>query len=206
MISRPHRHATILGLALTVLAGACATRTAGAADRPAAASAGATAPDPAGKPAGESNVRFMRDMIAHHRQALDMSALAERNAADPAIRTLARRIDASQTAEIARMQRWLATRNHDTTATAGHHAGRAMPGMLSDREMAGLAAVTGPAFDRLFVESMVRHHEGALVMVAELMDAGGGRDDLELFQLASQIDADQRAEIERMRRLLAQLR
>jgi uncharacterized protein (DUF305 family) len=74
--------------------------------------------------------------------------------------------------------------------------------MLSAAELARLAAATGPAFERLFLELMIRHHEGALTMVAELLATPGAGQDSETFRLASDVDADQRAEIRRMRALL----
>jgi uncharacterized protein (DUF305 family) len=77
-----------------------------------------------------------------------------------------------------------------------------MPGMLTPEEMAELAAATGPAFDRLFLERMIRHHEGALLMVAELLAAEGAAQAPEVFRFASDVEADQRAEIGRMRALL----
>lgn len=76
-----------------------------------------------------------------------------------------------------------------------------MPGMLTDEELARLAAATGAEFERLFLELMIRHHEGALIMVADLFSSGGGQE-AEIFQLASHVDADQRAEIARMRGML----
>jgi uncharacterized protein (DUF305 family) len=70
--------------------------------------------------------------------------------------------------------------------------------------MARLRAATGPDFDRLFLEFMIHHHEGALVMVAELMATDGAGQDSEIFQFASHVDGDQRIEIARMRRMLEQ--
>ena len=78
----------------------------------------------------------------------------------------------------------------------------AMPGMLTDTEMAALRAATGREFERLFLELMIKHHEGALTMVAELLGSQGAAQDSELFALVSDIDADQRAEIARMRSML----
>ena len=77
-----------------------------------------------------------------------------------------------------------------------------MPGMLTAEEMARLAAAQGPAFDRLFLESMIKHHEGALVMVKALFAAAGAGQEPEIFAFASDVDADQRMEIERMGNML----
>jgi uncharacterized protein (DUF305 family) len=81
-----------------------------------------------------------------------------------------------------------------------------MPGMLTPAQMERLRAARGPEFDRLFLESMIQHHEGAIVMVRELFTARGGGQESEIFQFASHVDADQTAEIERMRGVLERLR
>jgi uncharacterized protein (DUF305 family) len=153
-----------------------------------------------------ADAAFMRDMIAHHAQALEMTALVPDRAAREDVRQLARRIEASQRDEIALMRRWLAARGQPVPdSPAGHEspAGhRGMPGMLDTHQLARLAQSSGESFDRLFLESMLVHHEGALVMVARLFATEGAGQDIELFQFASAIDADQRAEIARMRRML----
>lgn len=156
-----------------------------------------------------ADVRFAQHMIAHHGQALEMVALVPARANRSDLRTLAARIEVSQRDEIASMQRWLKSRGEEAPDTEAHHghveAGApeaAMPGMLSPVEMATLAAANGPEFDRLFLELMIRHHEGALAMVAELFASPGGGQEPEIFGIASEVDADQRAEIERMRSML----
>src|SRR6185436_858041 len=86
-----------------------------------------------------------------------------------------------------------------------HHAQGAalMPGMLTPEEMARLAAATGEAFDRLFLEFMIKHHEGALTMVKDLFATPGAGQESEIFAFASDVDADQRMEIERMGAMLS---
>jgi uncharacterized protein (DUF305 family) len=80
-----------------------------------------------------------------------------------------------------------------------------MPGMLSPAQMARMAEASGLEFERLFLEGMIFHHEGALVMVEELLAHEGAAQDTDIFQFASHVDADQRIEIARMRRMLAEL-
>jgi uncharacterized protein (DUF305 family) len=77
-----------------------------------------------------------------------------------------------------------------------------MPGMLTQEEMARLAAASGAEFDRLFLEYMIKHHDGALIMVRELFAQPGGGQEAEIFAFASDVDADQRMEIERMSAML----
>lgn len=152
----------------------------------------------------EADVRFMQAMIGHHAQALEMTRLVEERTTRRDIRLLAERIEISQHDEIARMRRWLEERGQAAPAADAHHGHggdhAGMPGMLTAQELARLAAARGAEFDRLFLEYMIRHHEGALVMVSELFAAGGGQES-EIFQLANDVDADQRAEIARMRRV-----
>jgi uncharacterized protein (DUF305 family) len=80
-----------------------------------------------------------------------------------------------------------------------------MPGMLTDKEMARLAAAPGPEFDRLFLQFMIRHHEGALTMVGQLFGSPGAGQNTDIFRVASDVEADQRAEIARMRAMLDKL-
>lgn len=157
----------------------------------------------------EADTRFMQGMIPHHAQALEMAALVEARTDRQEIHLIARRIALSQRDEIALMQRWLADRNEPPGDEHAHHAApgdhRHMPGMLTQAEMERLAAARGAAFDRLFLEYMITHHQGALTMVAELLAAPGGGQQPEIYQFAAHVEADQQMEIERMRRLLTTL-
>lgn len=159
----------------------------------------------------DADVRFMHGMLAHHAQAIAMTDLVPGRAESEAIRLLARRIEISQESEIDLMRRWLSERGEsqvppEPSGHAGAHDAHAdVPGMATEEEMARLAAARGAAFDRLFIELMIRHHEGALVMVADLLAMDGAGQEPELFQLLSHIDADQRAEIARMQNLSTQL-
>ncbi len=150
-----------------------------------------TDPDP--------DVRFMQDMIPHHAQALDMAALVDGRGAGRAVTLVAERIRVSQTDEIRRMSGWLAARGKAVPAS---HAGHLMAGMLTPEQMAALASATGPEFDRLFLTGMIQHHRGALTMVDQILDAPGGAQASDVYQLVSDIEADQTAEISRMQTLL----
>ena len=191
--------------------------------RPAAAAAdssAAAAPpvSPAATVAGTSgaprrhsaaDTRFIQLMVAHHAQALAMTGLVPTRASRRDVKLLAERIAVSQRDELALMRRWLQERGEpvpelDTPHRqhdAGGHAG-AMPGMLTSEELARLTAANGAEFDRLFLEYMIRHHEGALAMVAELLRSQGAAQEAATFRLVNDVDADQRAEIARMRAML----
>lgn len=153
-----------------------------------------------------ADVEFMQRMIGHHDQALAMTALVPARTARIDLRLVAERIEVSQRDEIELMKRWLL--NHAEAlpdSGAGSHAGHGgtMPGMLSPAQMARLASSSGVEFERLFLESMIRHHEGAVMMVAALLGSRGAGQDPAIFSFAADVDADQRAEIARMRALLA---
>jgi uncharacterized protein (DUF305 family) len=167
----------------------------------------------------DADVAFMQGMIPHHAQALQMTALVPERASHRGVHQMALRMEISQRDEIALMARWLRDRDEEVppSAQGGHpHGGRMahtgmgsmpmMPGMLSAEQMERLRAADGPEFDRLFLEYMIQHHEGAIVMVDALFSADGAGQESELFQFASHVDADQRAEIARMRALLMSLR
>jgi len=167
-----------------------------------------------------ADVAFMQGMIAHHGQALEMTRLVPTHTENTQIRLLARRIDVSQQDEMATMRRWLQDRGEAVPAANAGHAGHdmagmqhdpsamrheMMPGMLTPQEMAQLAAASGAEFDRLFLTCMIKHHEGALTMVSRLLASPGAAQQSDTFAFANDVDADQRAEIARMQRLLAML-
>jgi len=147
-----------------------------------------------------ADVRFMQGMIGHHAQALEMTALLRSRSRSDGMQKLALRIDVSQADEIKMMQDWLKHRGQPVPDAHAHHAPGAalMPGMLTPEEMTKLSGATGAEFDRLFLEFMIKHHEGALTMVADLFSTAGAGQEPEIFAFASDVDADQRMEIDRM--------
>jgi uncharacterized protein (DUF305 family) len=155
----------------------------------------------------EADVRFMQGMIGHHAQALEMTALLPSRSASDGMRMLARRIEVSQADEIEMMRQWLEARGQKPPDPHAHHMHGAalMPGMLTAEEMARLASAKGSEFDRLFLSFMIKHHEGALVMVDQLFAQSGAGQDSEIYAFASDVDADQRMEIERMGAMLKEL-
>lgn len=152
-----------------------------------------------------ADVKFMQGMIGHHAQAVEMTALLPSRTSRDDMKMLALRIDVSQADEIKMMQHWLEVRGQPLPDPHAHHMHGAtlMPGMLSQEEMARLAAARGAEFDRLFLEGMIKHHEGALTMVQELFSTPGAGQEGDIFAFASDVDADQRMEIDRMRSMLS---
>ena len=154
-----------------------------------------------------ADVEFMQGMITHHAQALVMARLAPAQAGGNDVKVLAGRIHVGQRDEIAFMSRWLRERGKtvpDTTHVMMGHAmpGHLMPGMLTAAQMDSLRAARGPRFDELFLRYMIQHHDGALTMVRALFGSQGAAQDVDVFRFASDVDADQNTEIDRMRTML----
>jgi uncharacterized protein (DUF305 family) len=164
---------------------------------------------PAVRPS-EADIAFIQGMLSHHAQAVEMVALVPQRTTRRELLLIAERIDVSQRDEMAWMRDWLADHRIPTDPGHGAHDHAAMghasmPGMLSPDEMAALARATGREFERRFLEGMIKHHEGALTMVATLFGSQDAAQRPEIFGFASDLDADQRAEIARMRKVLAAL-
>ena len=159
----------------------------------------------------EADVRFMRGLIPHHGQALDMTALVPARATTNGFRSMALRMQISQRDEIRLMERWLTEREEDIPPPNAHRMMMAgdmalMPGMLDAGQMEQLASATGQEFERLFLEFMIMHHEGALTMVQTLFNSSGAGQESLIFKFATDVDADQTIEILRMRRMLEERR
>jgi uncharacterized protein (DUF305 family) len=214
--SGPTAAATLLAVALAACGPGTRTAAPAAAPQPGPAPVPASASGPAAdggqRRFTEADARFMQHMIAHHAQALVMTALVPTHSSREDMRRLAERMQVSQRDEIAAMQSWLRERGQQVPAVdahAGHHGAggqhASMAGMATPAELARLAAARGAGFDRLFLELMIRHHEGALTMVAELFGTPGAGQEPLVYAFASEVDADQRMEIARMREMLNRL-
>jgi uncharacterized protein (DUF305 family) len=155
-----------------------------------------------------ADIKFMQGMIGHHAQALEMVELLKTRSASDDMRKLALRIELSQDDEIKMMQHWLDMRGQQVpNRTAMHmHGATLMPGMLSPDEMKHLEEAKGAEFDRLFLEGMIKHHGGALTMVRDLVDTPGAAQESEVFAFVSDVEADQRMEIDRMGAMLATIK
>ena len=155
-----------------------------------------------------ADIKFMQGMIGHHAQAIEMTSLIATHTASDDMKKLGARISISQDDEIHMMQTWLKVRGQQVPdRNAMHmHGATLMPGMLTPDEMKQLADAKGSAFDKLFLEGMIKHHGGALTMVQDLFGTPGAGQDSEIFAFASDVDADQRMEIERMTALLDRMK
>lgn len=152
-----------------------------------------------------ADVKFMQGMISHHAQALEMTALVEGRSNREVMELMALRISISQEDEIDMMQGWLGNHDLEVTDVNAHHAPEfeAMPGMLTAEDFENLEQAQGYEFDTLFLELMIKHHNGALTMVEDLLDQRGSAQDSVLYAFTSDVSSDQTSEIERMDAMLA---
>jgi uncharacterized protein (DUF305 family) len=153
----------------------------------------------------EADVMFVQEMLPHHQQAVEMADLAldPAHRASPAVMDLATRIKTAQAAEIVAMNAWLVEWSADPIDGQMDHGNMdhdAM-GMMSSDDMTALADAKGAAFDRLWLEGMIMHHEAALTMASHIAARG---DDARVQQLSDAIEQSQAAEIAEMRALLNQ--
>ena len=159
----------------------------------------------------KADVDFLQGMIIHHMQAILMSEMADTRTNNETILDLAKRIDASQKDEINFMESWLKDRdefqkNTNHTHQDHHmHKNMKMAGMASPKQLEDLDNSDSTDFDRLFLQLMINHHDGALEMVEELKKYPGNTYDPILNEFVSDLINDQGVEIERMNTLLVGL-
>lgn len=158
----------------------------------------------------DADIAFMSGMIAHHAQAVQMAGWAPSHGASPAVRRLCERIVVAQRDEIAFMQQWLRERGLPVPepdprghTMPGIDHPMLMPGMLTPEQMTQLDRAREAEFDRLFLTYMIQHHQGAIAMVEHLMGSPGAAQDEYVFKFASDVNADQTTEIDRMYEMLA---
>ncbi len=176
-------------------------------------------------PSTQDDAEFMQGMIMHHAQAIVMAHEAVSHGASNPVQIFCARIALSQSGEIGLMQRWLAARKYDVPDSTGkmpgsmagmagmsgmsgmsNDAAMLMPGMLTAEQMKLLDDARGASWDRLFLVFMIQHHTGALTMVDKLFASPAGGQDEEIFKFATAVHADQTAEIDRMKSMLAAAR
>jgi uncharacterized protein (DUF305 family) len=211
----PARPSAVLLFSLTIAAcGAATGSTSAGGVAPAGPDhASATPAEPVGfqadYPHTAADVAFMSGMIHHHAQAVLIAGWAPTHSASRSVQALCERIVVGQQDEIALASRWLRARREPVPDPAhamhGMEHSAMMPGMLSPEQLARLDQVRGPDFDRLFLEYMIIHHQGAITMVDQLFASQGAGQDETVFRFASDVYADQTTEIRRMQGMLAAL-
>lgn len=208
---------------ITLLAGAACSKTPVPDPAPANGSAAIVQPGAPGqasttlsapqKPTAQTHTKadteFMQGMIHHHQQAIEMVEMLKARTKRDDMKMLGLKIEVSQNDELKMMKTWLTDRKEELPMDHGHGQMMTngammppMPGMLTEKQMAALEAAKGPAFDRLFLQGMIQHHEGALKMVEDLFATPGAGQDSIIFDFATHVDADQRMDISRMNAML----
>lgn len=150
---------------------------------------------------GEADLAYVAKMIEHHKQALEMTELAADRAQHEVVRGLAARIHDTQGPEVQAMESWRA--QFAEQAPAHGHSGElphvdhaSMPGMATPEQLAALRDARGADFDRLFLQLMIAHHEGAMKMAVEVLTTGS---DVRVEEMANDVLATQGDEVERMK-------
>ena len=156
-----------------------------------------------GEPAAYNadDVSFATHMVPHHQQAIELSALVPDRSTNPEVLELAKIIQAAQEPEIATMKAFLVQWNENPDTATGHegHDMSGMQGMVDPATMARLESLKGPEFDKLWLDSMIGHHQGAIEMAkAELANG----ENVDAKNLAQHVIDAQQAEIDQMRTML----
>ena len=166
---------------------------------------------PANADYNATDVGFAQGMIPHHAQAIEMADIALQKSTYEPVLKLARAIKGAQDPEIQQMSKWLSNRGQkvpDTSMSMDHgdHSMDGMgsmmtSGMMTEADMKKLNESTGSAFDRLWLQLMIQHHEGAITMAKEELAKGKNP---EMQTLAQAIISGQQKEIDEMNGLLKQ--
>lgn len=149
-------------------------------------------------PPNDADRQYIAMMIVHHEQALAMTRFAPERAQNETVKGLADRIRYSQEPEIGAMKQWQRTFN----VVGGHEDHGSMPGMATQDQLNALGAARGKDFDRMFLELMIKHHEGAIKMATDVRAAGHN---VQVEEMADDVVATQSDEINRMKALLPTL-
>ena len=156
----------------------------------------------------DQDVAFAQGMIPHHEQAIEMSDMVIERGERAEVKALAEQIKEAQAPEIETLRGWLEDWGESEAAEAEHGGGHGASEddgemtMMSEEEMAELEKASGGELDRMFLEMMIRHHEGAIAMAQTELEAGQYPEAKEMAQVI--IDTQQE-EIDRMTELLETL-
>jgi uncharacterized protein (DUF305 family) len=190
-----------VALLLALVVAGCADAPVGPPGAPSSSGVPTTAAAPSPAAVAAVDTAYARMMLGHHEQALELSALVAGRSSSPDVADLAFRIDRAQVEEVGQLQGFLRLRGAPTDPPADMSG---MAGMADAATLARLRALSGPAFDRLWLQTMTAHHEGALAMARDQLAATGGAASISpLAEFSRTLLVAQQAEIDRMRALLA---
>ncbi|EXU62728.1 hypothetical protein Z951_39805 [Streptomyces sp. PRh5] len=186
-----------------------------------ASASATTGENPAPGTFNDADVKFAQMMIPHHEQAVEMSKLADEQAEDAKIKTLAGDIEKAQDPEIKKMKSWLKAwgkpesgsgmpgMDHGSDSSmpgmdhgSGSSDNSGMPGMMSDKDMKELKAAKGADFDKMFAQMMIGHHNGAIDMAKDEQKNGKNAT---AKKLADDVVKTQTAEVKQLRGMLDKL-
>ena len=202
MTSRQIRRAfsvAILAVALVTTAAACSNDDGTTGNSGATTTRGQTATAELPDDVNDADVAFVQGMVPHHEQAIQMSELVIANGDDPTVIALAEQINAAQGPEIDQMNTWLDDWDIDPAGSDGMDGMDGANGMMSDDEMDMMSEAMGADLDRMFLETMIRHHQGAIRMAEVELEEGSNAD---VIALAQGIIDGQQAEIDQMQSML----
>lgn len=155
----------------------------------------------------DADVEFAQQMIPHHEQAIEMAKIAETRAGSDEVKSLAADIEAAQGPEIETLEGWLESWGEDVPSGEMDHGDMnhgssdegGMAGMMDEEDMKSLEDASGAEFDRMFLQMMIEHHEGAVAMAETEVQDGENAD---AIAMAQKVISDQQAEIDLMNGLL----
>jgi uncharacterized protein (DUF305 family) len=146
-----------------------------------------------------ADVVFATDMLPHHQQALDLSAMVPDRSIDPALIKLASNIATAQAPEIQKMKGWVVQWSQGADTTSGGQAQTSMHGMVDQATMTKVASSKGVEFDKQWLQAMIGHHRGAVEMAQAEINNGVNTD---AVAMAHSIVTTQQAEIDQMSKML----
>ena len=196
---------TLTGLLLAATLAACggASTMSGMTSTTATVPSAAPSSSTAAPASAQGDIEFAQGMIPHHEQAVEMADLALKNGSSAQVKDLATQIKAAQDPEIQTMRAWLKTWGADEDMAGMDHSGMdmgSMPGTMTDDDMKQLGAAKGAEFDRMWLQLMIAHHQGALTMANQVIATTA---DPKVKTLAEAIVTGQTKEIDTMKGLLA---
>lgn len=192
--------AVVVALVVSIAAGACHRSSPESAPETSASTSPAAA-----NTASPGDIAFLENMVVHHQQALELTAMVRGQSNDPALVALADRVGAQQRAELQGCQAQLLQWEAPDGSSGGHDADRDrsdIPGMVDQATMDQLRELRGPAFDKLWLESMISHHRGAITMAHNEIQNGQSP---EAISIAQSLAARQQTEIDQMNQQLGTL-
>lgn len=205
--------AAAAALATSLAVGACSTGTpgvshdghdmAGAPTAPPGSTSGSTASSDGTAGQNQADVTFASSMVPHHQQAITMADLALTKATDPRVKQLASQIKVAQDPEIRTMTGWLSSWGSAPMPSGHDMGGMGMDGMMTEQQMHDLEQSTGATFDRMWLQMMIQHHQGAVAMARTQLEQGRLP---EVKTLSRSVIDDQSREIATMTRLVDLLR